>query len=228
MKKVCILGDSISKGIVLDNHSKYHSTTNSFVNLFADSKQFLINNFSIFGCTVTKGLQIFLRQHEKIHTSDIILTEFGGNDCDFDWAAIANDPTAHYTPKTPLESFCEQYKKMIELIIKAGKNTVILNLPPLDDEKYFKWVSRDRNADNILKWLGGNSKYIYRWHEMYNDAVCNVAKNMNVLLIDIRTEFLKLRDYSDYLCDDGIHPNERGHKLIYNKIFSFSENYMIT
>ncbi|OLA61120.1 MAG: hypothetical protein BHW37_01125 [Firmicutes bacterium CAG:272_52_7] len=37
---------------------------------------------------------------------------------------------------------------------------------------------------------------------------------MKIPMIDIRSAFLVKRDYSDYLCEDGIHPNERGHKLI--------------
>ena len=30
----------------------------------------------------------------------------------------------------------------------------------------------------------------------------------------IRTAFLQRRDYRDYLCIDGIHPNDKGHILI--------------
>ena len=67
---------------------------------------------------------------------------------------------------------------------------------------------------NILKWLGGSSEFIYRWHEQYNVAVHNIAQTANVKLIDIRSAFLERRDYCNYLSDDGIHPNETGHALI--------------
>ena len=33
-------------------------------------------------------------------------------------------------------------------------------------------------------------------------------------MIDIRSAFLVRKDYTDYLCEDGIHPNEKGHRLI--------------
>ena len=219
MKKICMLGDSITKGIIFDEKkTKYLSCENSFVNLFGAGKELFIDNLSMFGCTITKGIQILKRQYEKVSSCDIVVTEFGGNDCDFDWDAISKNPEGEFSPKTSLELFCEQYKKMLEAIIKTGKKIAVINLPPLDDEKYFNWVSRDKNKENILKWLGGSTKYIYRWHEMYNDAVCNVARSMNVVLVDIRTAFLCLRDYSMYLCQDGIHPNEMGHRLIFERI----------
>ena len=176
MKKIYMLGDSISKGIILDeNKTKYLSCENSFVNLFAEGKEFLIDNLSMFGCTVTKGMQILKRQYEKVSSCDLVVTEFGGNDCDFDWDAISKDPEGDFLPKTSLEAFCEQYKKMLEAIAGSGKKTAVLNLPPLDDEKYFNWVSRGKNKENILKWLGGSTKYIYRWHEMYNDAAVTIS-----------------------------------------------------
>lgn len=227
MKKICILGDSISKGIILDSSFKYRQLSECCVNLFSYKEGYDINNMSLFGCTITKGMQIFSRRHEKIAESDIVVTEFGGNDCDFDWQAISDNPDGVFSPKTTIENFTEEYKKILELLIKEGKKVFVINLPPLEDEKYFNWICREKNRDNILRWLGGNTKYIYRWHEMYNDAVCNVAKMMNVELIDIRSEFLKLRDYAKYLCEDGIHPNELGHKLIYDTLSKKYKAYIM-
>ena len=49
---------------------------------------------------------------------------------------------------------------------------------------------------------------------MYSLAVEDLAKREQVPLIDIRSDFLRDQCFSDYLCEDGIHPNERGHLLI--------------
>ena len=114
---------------------------------------------------------------------------------------------------------------MIEVLLKEGKKVYMLNLPPLEEERYFNWISRGRSKENILNWLGGSTKYIYRWHEMYSNAVGNVAKAMNVELIDIRSEFLKQRDYAKFLCEDGIHPNESGHKLIHEIYKSLQKTF---
>ena len=226
MKNISILGDSITKGIVLDN-SKYRRLDTSFVNMFGEKTKCAINNLSLFGCTVTKGLQIFDRQQKKIQSSDIVLTEFGGNDCDFDWGAISENPDGSFEPNTSPDTFLAYYENIIKKLLDEKKKTVILNLPPLDDEKYFKWISRGRNADNILHWLGGSTRYIYRWHEMYSNALYSIAADMRVPLIDIRSEFLRLKNYSDYLCEDGIHPNAAGHRLIYNKIFEAAKLHNI-
>lgn len=225
MNNITILGDSIAKGIILDEH-KYRRCEKSFVNLFREKTKCPINNFSLFGCTVTKGLQIFDRQKITIDTSDIVLTEFGGNDCDFEWGAISEHPDGNFHPKTSIAQFCLYYKNIIQQLNDMKKTTVILNLPPLDDEKYFKWISRGRNADNILRWLGGNTRYIYRWHEMYSNILYTIAAEMHATLIDIRSEFLRFKNYSDYLCDDGIHPNSEGHKLIYSKISETAKAYI--
>lgn len=104
--------------------------------------------------------------------------------------------------------------KLIERVKDSGKTPILLNLPPVDHTKYFAWISRDLNADNILKWLGGTSEFIYRWHEQYSVAVHKIAQTAGVKLIDVRSAFLERRDYCDYLSTDGIHPNENGHALI--------------
>ena len=65
-----------------------------------------------------------------------------------------------------------------------------------------------------MRWLGGSSEFIYRWHERYSIAVQSVAKKANVTLLDVRSAFLERRDYTRFLCDDGIHPNAQGHALI--------------
>ena len=91
----------------------------------------------------------------------------------------------------------------------------------MDHKRYFAWISRELNADNILKWLGGTSAFIYRWHEQYNVSVHKIAQTANVKLIDIRSAFLQRRDYSRFLSDDGIHPNEEGYALIAEAVMQY-------
>ena len=49
---------------------------------------------------------------------------------------------------------------------------------------------------------------------MYSTEIHKIAEEENVSLIDIRSIFLKMKNYADYLCVDGIHPNAAGHRLI--------------
>ncbi|MBQ4065150.1 MAG: SGNH/GDSL hydrolase family protein [Clostridia bacterium] len=213
--KICIFGDSIGKGVVYDGGlERYLPSEKGFAKLWAQDADCEIENFSRYGCTVTRGVELMEKNAEKIEDADYVLLEFGGNDSDFDWQKVAEDPKASHAPKTPLEIFTETYKRAIEGVRKLGKIPVLMNLPPIDEIKYFSWISRGLSKENILKWLGGSADYIYRWHEMYNAAVCAVSHATGALLIDIRSAFLVRKDYSEYLCEDGIHPNEKGHGLI--------------
>ena len=219
MKAICVFGDSLSKGVVFDKiRKRYAFIKDSFVNLIGNKMSFHIENFAKFGCTIGKGKNIIQKNQEAIQKSDFVVLEFGGNDSDFAWDEISKEPEAKHLPKTPLNEFAETYADIILQVQETGKKPVILNLPPLDAERYFAWISRGLNSDNILRWLGGSEGFIYRWHEMYNMQVCRLANYMKVPLIDIRSTFLEKHNYSDFLCVDGIHPNEAGHRLISSAI----------
>ncbi len=213
--KLCFFGDSIGKGVVYDpEKERYVPSENSFVKLIEQEARCQIENFSRYGCTVTRGKELMEKHVEKIEAADYVLLEFGGNDSDFDWKKISDNPEAMHTPHTPIALFTATYRNVIEQIRKLGKIPVLLNLPPIDEKKYFRWISRGLSKENIMKWLGGDAIYIYRWHEMYNAAICDVCNATGARMIDIRSAFLVRKDYSDYLCEDGIHPNEKGHRLI--------------
>lgn len=215
MKKFCALGDSVLKGVVYDSEKhKYSIFKDSFINSLSKFYDASVNNFSKLGCTVTKGLCIFDKHEEDIKQSDYLVLEFGGNDCDFDWEAVSNDPQGTHYPKTPIDTFYACYKALIEKAKKLGAKPILLNLPPIDAKKYFAWISRNLNQSNILSWLGGDENYIYTWHEMYNLKIVKLAKKEDVPIIDIRSAFLEHREYKDFLCEDGIHPNQKGHAVI--------------
>lgn len=56
---------------------------------------------------------------------------------------------------------------------------------------------------------------------MYNMAVWGLGAEKRIPVIDITSPFLKRKDYRDYLCSDGIHPNEDGHMLIADAICDY-------
>ncbi len=224
MKKICLFGDSISKGVVFDTiKNRYVYVKESFAKLISAEKQVEIANHAKFGCTILKGLDMIEENMAEIAASDFTVLEFGGNDCDHDWRKIADAPDAFHEPKTPFRQFCDSYGKLIAMFKEKNIRLAVMNLPPIDEQKYFDWFSRGLNKNNILKWLGGNVSYIYRWHESYNMQICCLANRFNVPLIDIRTPFLERRDYSDYLSVDGIHPNEKGHALISETVGKYVE-----
>ena len=214
-ENICILGDSIAKGVVFDaQRNRYTIANNNFGKQLAEMYNCSVTNLSKFGNTVTDGLARFEKQKDSLVECKTVIMNFGGNDSDFSWQEISAAPDELHQPKTPIDIFEQTYLQLIERVRKCGSTPVLLNLPPVDHTRYFAWISRELNADNILKWLGGSSEFIYRWHEQYNVAVHKIAQTANVKLIDIRSAFLERRDYCYYLSDDGIHPNETGHALI--------------
>ena len=62
--------------------------------------------------------------------------------------------------------------------------------------------------------MEGNKQFLTNWHERYNIEVFKLAINKDIPIIDITSKFLEIKNYSNLLCDDGIHPNEKGHKII--------------
>ena len=101
-----------------------------------------MTNYAKFGCTVTKGLELVKKHLDKIPDYDYIVLEFGGNDCDFDWAEVSKAPTAPQRSKTPLHSFIGTYREMIRLIRENGGVPVLLSLPPIDAERISSGLHR--------------------------------------------------------------------------------------
>ncbi|MCI1965166.1 MAG: SGNH/GDSL hydrolase family protein [Oscillospiraceae bacterium] len=221
---VCVFGDSVSKGVVFDSVlKKYTLLRDCFANLIKSSFPVIIKNYSKFGCTITKGMEMLCRHQNELSGYDYTVLEFGGNDCDYNWAEVSSEPEQNHNPKTPVYVFEQKYEELIARIKQCGSHPVLLTLPPIDAKRYFAWISKGLNPRAILNWLG-DIDHIYRWHERYNLAVCQVARECQVPLIDISSAFLETHQYQSLLCEDGIHPNEEGHRLISNVIGSTIEH----
>lgn len=214
MSSFCVLGDSVAKGIILDKVSeKYITTKNSCVELFKDMTGTPVKNLSHFGSTIVHATKLFYRHEKDMDPSDPVVLEFGSNDCDFQWAEIAEAPDAIHFPNVPLDQFVSKYSELIDLMREKGLSPILTNLSPIHAQKFFKWVSRGLDKDAILHWLK-DIEHIYRWQERYSLAVHEIAIAKSVPLINIRKNFLEPHPLSDYLCEDGMHPNEKGHQLI--------------
>ena len=214
MSSFCVLGDSVAKGIVLDKVTeKYITTKNSCVELFKDMTGNPVKNLSHFGSTIIRATKLFYRHEKDISPCDQVVLEFGGNDCDFQWAEIAENPEGVHFPNVPLDIFVSKYCALIDLMKGKGLSPILTNLSPIHAQKFFKWASRGLDRDAIMGWLG-DIEHIYRWQERYSLAAHEIARLKEIPLLDIRKKFLEVHTMSDYICEDGIHPNEKGHQLI--------------
>ncbi|HAN21323.1 MAG TPA: SGNH/GDSL hydrolase family protein [Clostridiales bacterium] len=217
--KVCVFGDSIVKGVIYDSKKqRYSMLKDNFINMIQQHSNIEIESIACFGCTITKGMNLLEKVENELKNYDYTFLEFGGNDCDFNWAAVAENPDINHDCNTPIEDFKEKYIYMIKKIQAAGSRPVLVTLPPIDSKRFFNWVSKGLDKEKILGFLG-DVEHIGRWQSMYSDAVKQISKLFNLPLFDIRSIFFNQKNsITDYLCEDGIHPNKEGHKLIYRAI----------
>ena len=219
VSSICIFGDSVAKGVVFDAvKNKYSLLKENFVHILEKQQNIAISNYAKFGCTISMGSDILARHEDHLGLFDYTILEFGGNDCDYNWAEIASDPTRAHLSNTPVNQFREQYIALIERVRHNGGKPMLLSLPPIDPKRYFEWISKGLNAKNILAFLGDVDN-IYSWQGMYSAVITELAAVCKVPLIDIRSAFLEQQNYCDYLCLDGIHPNSKGHLLISKAIY---------
>lgn len=215
MKKIWIFGDSILRGVVWsDSAGRYITSDKLGEKELAQSYHMEIVNRSRFGCTLPKGTLILKKQFEKADACDAALLEYGGNDCDFNWAEVAAAPNEKHLPNTPLDTFEALYKEAVRELKSKGALPVLCNLVPVCSERYLSWITRGGlSRENILHWLGDENA-IYRFQERYSRKIEDIAKEENCPIVDLRGAFLDVRQMESLYCIDGIHPNEKGQSLI--------------
>lgn len=218
---VAIFGDSISKGIVYEN-KKLLKLKDSMVNIVAEEYGLDVINYSKYGQTLKKlterhAVEKYLEEVGK--KGDYAVFCIGGNDADFDWASVAETPLEDHLPATPVPEFEELLSANIKLLKDAGVNVIITTIPPVDSQRYFKEViSKIADGDKVLEFFDGDVTNISRHQECYNLALVKCAAKYGCMLIDLRTGFLLDRKYLRNYCEDGIHPNEQGHRFMAEEV----------
>ncbi len=214
-EKVVIWGDSLARGVVFDEEkNRYRISPAAAVGYVAEKTGLDIKNRARMGMTAEAGLAAMRADLAAGITGDVAFLEFGGNDSDFDWRAVSEDPTGEHLPKTPLATYEKDMREMIELARDRGMRVVLCTLPPIISDRYFSFVARDGlSEENILRWLGDKDK-IYRYHERYSLSLARLARRYDARLLDLRAAFLEKWSPSPYFCRDGIHPNDDGQRLI--------------
>ena len=225
-QKIITFGDSIIKGIIAEEDNgrlKYKLSNNCATDICNRILGVECCNLGKFGCTVSIGEKIIEKNLHRISGNDIVLIEYGGNDSDKMWTEIAENPNGEHKAKTPLPAFAETYHRIIQKLKQVGAKIYMLTMPPIDAVSYFRHFTKgmtERQIGNIKQWLYGNLDVISLWHEMYNQEIIKVAYSENVGLINIYQPFIDQLDYRSLFCCDGIHPNQKGQKLIADLIIN--------
>lgn len=199
MLSVIVFGDSISYGTG-DKNSGWQNSLRLYLEKQCKAKpcDYLLYNQGIPGDNSKLLLKRFdseciVRAEAKNNT--IIVFGIGLNDCLFD------------NTKKQIAVSVKEYESNLKKLIKKAKkysNTILfIGLTPCEDLKSIFW-------DNVVY----NNKSI----KQYNSILKYVCEKEKVEYIDVLPKFEK--NTKSYL-DDGLHPNSKGHKLIYEQIKPF-------
>lgn len=212
MKKIKIYGDSILKGVMFNEELNRYKLFGYRFNELAENGIEVENNCKM-GATIEQGFEIMQDTLGECDEDTVVVLEYGGNDCNYNWSDVSDNPSGEFLPNTPAEKFQEIYLKMIDFARSKGATVAICNLVPIDSERFMNWVSRGLDYNNIMSWMGDVNR-IARWQEYYSHLAERVALSAKCPILDLRSIFLTQRSMKDMIGIDGIHPSAEGHSLI--------------
>ena len=219
--RITLFGDSIPKGVGFED-GKFIKLNNTAVEIVEEHYGIKINNISSIGQTVKKIEQRKLldRFIDDNPGAGTVVLSVGGNDSDYNWQEIAENPKAYHSPVSEPEVFAKTYSALVDKLLLAKKNVAVTALTPINAKAYFERISSFADRDRLLEWFNGDITAIYRHQELYNNIVTDIARKKGIDFIDDRSAFLFSLDFSSCLCSDGIHLNAKGHEFAAREIIT--------
>ena len=217
MERAFIYGDSLLKATMPDADMRYHFHLPEVMAQYPSDRLEVVNRAKM-GATVTKGLALVEHDVQRGMDARWALVAYGGNDSDYDWAAIDADPGADHRPNTELPVFADTLHETLDALRQGGVQPVMMTLPPIDGERYLDFLCRDNlRRDRILDWLG-EPQMIYRHQELYADTAAEIALRENIPLIPVRQTFLCNHRLSELIAADGIHLTMPGYERLFDTL----------
>lgn len=130
-----------------------------------------------------------------------VVVLFANNDC---WL------NANGRPVLSPEQFGKNLRMIVSRIAANRQIPICCNLQPIDNEKFFATFEPYRNFRR------NTDLDPCTWQEKYSEMITVICQEAAVPLIDIRAPLLAELPY--VMASDGVHPNDRGHELIANRI----------
>lgn len=228
---ITIFGDSISKGVYLDEKLQVKKLDNNVISLFSNDSDLSIKNYSVFGQTLERVYKKNLIdkyiddiKNKENNTEQICVLCLGGNDADFNWKNVSENPLGFHSSKTDIKDFEIMLTDIITKLKSNNIDVIITTLFPINNERYFKNVlSKKYDGNAILTFLNNDLSNLNRHQELFNNKILEISYKMNCNLLDIRNVFLQKINFLEYLSLDGIHPNQKAQYLIYNFL---KENFL--
>ncbi len=223
---ITVIGDSISKGIFIDDELKIKKLETNAVNVIENKFNIKILNNSKYGQSLKRVIDKKIIDEYldsiDINKKNLLVISLGGNDADYDWEKVGINPSLSHGPKTSYQDF----KKYLDDMTKTLKNNnikiVFITLFPLNNEYYFNnIINKISDGKNVLKFLNNDISNLSRHQELFNNAIIENAIKNKCEIIDLRSVFLNDINYLNYCSKDGIHPNELGQEYIANIVSDY-------
>ena len=148
----------------------------------------------------------------------------------YDWKAIASDPSAHHEPKIDLVAYKALYINKIAQARACGQEPILVSLPIIDENRYFAYITRGMSMQerkNILFWLGGKTERLRNIHALYNLALFRLAALQCVHLVDVTSPMLASIHFEELLNQDGVTLSPSGEALVNSQLASLASRLSV-
>ncbi|MBI4176480.1 MAG: hypothetical protein HY518_04695 [Candidatus Aenigmarchaeota archaeon] len=201
--QILIFGDSITYG-AWDEKGGWASRLRAFTDKKHNFGQTspLVYNLGVDGDTtegLLKRLDSEARPRMWPDSETIIIFDIGSND-----SLFVHSTKRNMVSKEKLE---ENTRKLIGLARKITPKVVFLGMIPIDEARTVP-LSWDKNLSYKMEYI-----------KAYKECIKSVCRKRRTGFIDLFEEWMRL-DYKKML-KDGIHPDSRGHELIFNSVKEF-------
>lgn len=196
-----LFGDSIGFGVGDYQNGGWATQLRLFIDRNSKSKDNNLINLSISGDT-SRGLLDRMEREAKLRIRDHDPEEFrfliaiGTNDSRVNKDDPDNDISIKEFEKNILE--------LVDIAKRLSREVVLIGLVPVFEELTIPFKE--------------NKHYLVERMEKYNQVLASVASEKNLLFIDMFANWRQMDLQT--LFDDGLHPNTKGHQMIFEKIKS--------
>lgn len=216
INKISVYGDSILKGAVtgLGTGHLFDIVEKNSLAIAAEKLKFELNNQSVFENIITKGQRRLNRDIERGSVGDVAIIESGGNDCDYDWNVVVENPYVFHEPRVPLADFMQLLDEMVKKCRENKITPLLMTMPALVCDRWYNHICSSYGKDAVDAFTKDVPDVLYRNHEIYNMHIVQYCYENAVQFVDMRLALLESENYRDLMCKDGIHPNESGYAFM--------------
>ena len=221
MRKIILLGDSFSSFITYDEKTRKTRKANNSKLYHLSSLGAKIYNLSSVGITTDMAKEIIDKNKRIIKNSSVILA-FGLSDSAYNFDEIAYTPNGYLYPKNSIETFKKEYTQIINIIRELG-GIPLISIPFIQNgEKFKNMLTRHGVSEFTVPREAIEKLYSIRYS--YKEAAIDIAKDMDVNIIDVQSSLLSSGDIDSYISYDGIHLTDIGYGLWEYEIYRFFLN----